>query len=67
MCRKAGVFFSGPGFESHSEKDKFLMRFGVAYEISLNERWSVSPEILIDFIEGGAKTYVLGMAAVYGF
>jgi hypothetical protein len=60
-------FFSGPGFESHSEKDKLLMRFGIAYEISLNERWSVSPEVLVDFIEGGAKTYVLGMAVGYGF
>ncbi len=60
-------FFSGPGFESNSKKDKFLMRFGIAYEISLNEHWSASPEILVDFIEGGAKTYVLGIAVGYGF
>ena len=59
--------FAGPGFESHSEKDKYLMRFGIAYEITLNERWSASPEILVDFIEGGAKTYVLGIAVGYGF
>ncbi len=59
--------FAGPGFESHSEKDKFLMRFGIGYEISFNERWSASPEILVDFIEGGAKTYVLGIAVGYGF
>ena len=58
--------FSGPGIESGSE-DKFLMRFGVAYEISLNEHWSASPEILVDFIEGGAKTYVIGIAVGYGF
>jgi len=60
-------FFSGPGFESSAEKDKFLMRFGIAYEISLNEHWSASPEILVDFIEGGAKTYVIGIAVGYGF
>ncbi len=59
--------FAGPGFESHSEKNKFLMRFGIGYEISLNESWSASPEILVDFIEGGANTYVIGVAVGYGF
>ena len=59
--------FSGPGIESGSEEDKFLMRFGVAYEIPLNEHWSASPEFLVDFIEGGAKTYVIGFAVGYGF
>lgn len=59
--------FAGPGFESHSEKNKLLMRFGIGYEISLNEHWSASPEILLDFIEGGAKTYVIGLAVGYGF
>ena len=61
------AFFSGPGFESNSEKDNFLIRFGIAYEIIFNERWSASPEILVDFIEGGAKTYLLGIAVGYGF
>jgi hypothetical protein len=61
--------FAGPGLEfgSEKEKDKYLFRFGVAYEIAINERWSASPEILVDFIEGGAKTYVLGFAVGYGF
>ena len=43
------------------------MRFGIAYEIALNERWSTYPEFMVDFIEGGAKTYVLGIAVGYGF
>lgn len=60
-------FFSGPGIESNSKKDKFLMRFGIAYEISLNKHWSASPEFLVDFIEGGAKTTVIGIAVGYGF
>jgi len=59
--------FAGPGFESHSIKDKYLMRFGIAYEISLGERWSASPEFLVDIIEGGAKTYVIGIAVGFGF
>jgi len=59
--------FAGPGFESNEIKDKYLIRVGVAYEISLSQRWSASPEVLVDFIEGGATTYVLGIAVGYGF
>lgn len=59
--------FAGPGFESNEVKDKYLMRAGIAYEISFHQRWSASPEILVDFIEGGATTYVLGIAVGYGF
>ena len=59
--------FAGTGFESNEIKDKYLMRVGVAYEISLHQRWSASPEFLVDFIEGGATTYVLGIAVGYGF
>jgi hypothetical protein len=60
-------FFAGPGFESNSKKDKYLVRFGIGYEISLNDRWSTYPEVLVDFIEGGAKTYVIGVAVGYAF
>lgn len=59
--------FAGPGTEFDSKEDKFLMRVGVAYEIPVHQRWSASPEILVDFIEGGAKTYVLGFSVGYGF
>jgi len=60
-------FFAGPGIESHDPKNKNLVRVGVAYEYSFHQRWSASPEILVDFIEGGATTYVLGIAIGYGF
>ena len=59
--------FAGPGFESNEKKDKYLVRAGLAYEFSFHEHWSVSPEVMVDFIEGGAKTYVLGIAVGYGF
>ena len=59
--------FAGPGFESNETKDKYLTRVGVAYEISFHQRWFASPEVLVDFIEGGATTYVLGIAVGYGF
>lgn len=61
--------FAGPGVELDNEKenDKFLMRVGASYEISIHQRWSLSPEFVVDFVEGGAKTYVLGIAVGYGF
>ena len=54
--------FAGPGFESNEIKDKNLVRVGIAYEISMYENWFASPEFVVDFIEGGATTYVLGIA-----
>lgn len=59
--------FAGPGFELSETGDKFLGRIGVAYELPLRNRWSVSPEILVDFIEDGANTIVIGIALGRGF
>jgi hypothetical protein len=59
--------FAGPGLEFAGKEDKYLMRVGIAYEIPFHQRWTASPEILVDFIEGGAKTYVIGVAVGYGF
>lgn len=59
--------FAGPGMEFGGDEDKFLARFGVAYEFPFHERWTASPEFLVDFIEGGATTIVLGISVGYGF
>ena len=59
--------FAGPGMEFGSKENKYLMRVGIAYEIPFHQRWTASPAILVDFIEGGAKTYVLGFSVGYGF
>ena len=59
--------FAGPGMEFASKHDKYLMRVGVAYEIPFNERWTASPEFIVDFIESGATTYLLGFSLGYGF
>lgn len=59
--------FFGPGYEFHDKKDKFLIRAGVAYEWELKSGWSLSPEIIADFLDGGAKTYVAGIAIGHGF
>jgi hypothetical protein len=59
--------FAGPGIEFGEKHDKYLARFGVGYEIHVKGRWVLSPEIIADFVEGGATTYVLGVAIGYGF
>jgi hypothetical protein len=59
--------FLGPGFEVHDKKDKALIRLGVAYEWELKNHWHLAPEIMVDFIDGGAKTYVFGIAFGRGF
>ena len=59
--------FAGPGMESGEKDDRLLARFGVAYEIPFAERWTASPEFLLDFIEGGATTAIFGIAVGYGF
>ncbi len=59
--------FFGPGYEFHGKKDKFLIRTGVAYGWELKNGWSLSPKIIADFLDGGAKTYVAGIAIGRGF
>ena len=59
-------FFAGPGVET-GEEDNFFVRVGVSREFEINERWSASPEFMVDFIERGAKTYVLGIGIGYIF
>ena len=58
--------FAGPGMEFGDEHDKFLARIGIAYEIPFHDRWSASPEFVVDFVEGGATTYILGIAIGFG-
>lgn len=58
--------FAGPGMEFGDEHDKFLARIGIAYEIPFHDRWSASPEFAVDFVEGGATTYILGIAIGFG-
>jgi len=54
--------FMGPGYEFHGKKDKALIRTGAAYHWELKDGWSLSPEVIADFLEGGAKTYVAGLS-----
>ena len=44
-----------------------LLRVGVGYEFHLQGHWTLSPEIIGDFIEGGAQTWLAGAAIGYEF
>jgi hypothetical protein len=59
--------FAGPGVEFTDHADKALVRVGAGYEFHLHERWSITPEIVGDFISGGAQTWLLGVGIGYGF
>jgi hypothetical protein len=58
---------AGPGYEFTDKKDKFLVRVGTGYEIQLNDRWSLAPEVMIDFIEKDTTIWMAGLAVIYQF
>lgn len=59
--------FAGPGYEFTEKKDKALFRIGSGYSFHLNDRWVVAPEVLVDFINGGATVFLAGVAFGFGF
>lgn len=59
--------FTGPGVEFTDHGDEFLIRMGVGYEIPLTGKWTVSPEFAADFVEGGRRLFIGGVALGYEF
>ena len=59
--------FAGPGVEFTDQKNKFLIRMGVGYEIPLTDNWTLAPEFVADFMEGGSRLFVGGLALGYDF
>ena len=61
--------FGGPGleFRDRGEPEHLVIRIGAGYEFELSEHFTLSPEAVIDFVEGGTTVYVLGFALGYGF
>jgi hypothetical protein len=60
---------AGPGveFRERGEREHALLRVGAGYEFELGERFTLSPEVVVDFVAGGTTVYVLGLALGYGF
>ena len=54
------------GFEYGHSETEFLVRTGIAYEFKMGERWTITPEFNIDFVDSDEK-YVYGVAFGYGF
>jgi hypothetical protein len=59
--------FAGPGVEFTDHGDEFLIRMGVGYEIPLTGKWTVAPEFAADFVEGGKRLFIGGVALGYEF
>ena len=51
--------FAGPGIEFADHHNELLLRFGVGYEFRLSGRWTLAPEFVADFVEGGKKLFIL--------
>ena len=54
--------FAGAGYEFNETKDKPMVRFGLGYEVPVGSGWTIAPEAMADFIDGGKNVYLLGLA-----
>ena len=52
--------------EEKETEQSFLTRAGIAYEYEVG-RWSITPELNVDFIEGGHHVLVYGVSIGCGF
>ena len=59
--------FAAPGVEFTETKDKPLVRVGAGYSFDLSERWSVAPEVILDYIERDTFVWTGGLAFAYEF
>jgi hypothetical protein len=61
--------FVAPGMEFGEdwETTDAMIRIGTGYTFNLTERFSISPEVQVDFVEGGKEVYVLSLAFGLGF
>lgn len=59
--------FAGPGVEFSDHGNEALLRLGVGYEIRLSDRWTLAPEFVADFVSGGKKLFIGGLALGYEF
>lgn len=58
--------YTGPGLETGHHGDKALLRVGMEYGFHFN-RFEISPQVDVDFVEGGETLFVIGMVFAIGF
>lgn len=59
--------FTGPGYEWHGNKEKYLWRAGAGYAFRPGGHWTIAPGALVDVVENGDKTWLLGVDIGYHF
>ena len=61
--------FAGPGYEfkAIASNDKALLRVGMGYTFRINDRWTLAPEAINDFVDGGYNMWLVGVALGYDF
>jgi hypothetical protein len=60
------VLFLAPGLEFEDSETNLLFRVGSGYEFELMPRWSLAPEINVDFADGDTKL-VYGLTLSWEF
>jgi hypothetical protein len=58
--------YTGPGLETGHHGDKALFRVGMEYGFHLN-RFEISPQVDVDFVEGGERLFVVGVVFATSF
>ena len=61
-------FVGAPGMEFDKDEDdvSFIFRVGTAYEFEIHERWSMTPEVNVDFVDR-SPVFVYGLSFGYKF
>jgi hypothetical protein len=60
-------FSLSPGVQFLGDENRFAVRAGTNYEFELAEPWTFGPAVYVEFIEGGARASVIGLALSYNF
>jgi hypothetical protein len=56
-----------PGIEVNQDEDElFALRIGADYDFELRERWSIAPNVNLDFVDG-RTVWVIGAELGYSF
>lgn len=58
---------AGLEFRNLGDPDEPIIRLGTGYNFEVGNHFTIAPELMIDFISGGDKVYVVALAFGYGF